>query len=343
MADGPWSNPAQSLIVIVAGGGFTGLFVYSGPPALGNLIASIAAQGGSDPYGNGYGSGIEVYGGNTPGSLRAVLLAGKLLLDAIGSATTAAPNVATDSTGTDLILSSSTKSGQGPAVLTLVPGVIPQAGLNAPLSLAGEASAPAAVAAAANLYADANGQPAAVNPAGFAGHLVMAPLAQVSGVTITAASFTTCGDFTIPAGDMEVGAVYEITYKGQGVWGSTQQTLIFQVAIDGANVSTTAGIAGADFAASATFSWSCRVLLICGTAGAAGRVQVHMAGCITQNDHVITPGTAANNTVPWEGTSKADVAVDTTASHTLALQAEWASTTGAPTITARNSWIQRIA
>jgi hypothetical protein len=39
-----------------------GLFVYSGAPGPGNLIASIASAGGTDQFGNGYGPGFSSFG-----------------------------------------------------------------------------------------------------------------------------------------------------------------------------------------------------------------------------------------------------------------------------------------
>ena len=58
----PWSNTSQfALVIISAGGGFQGLFVYSPAPGPGNLIASIAASAGTDPYGNPYQAGITSY------------------------------------------------------------------------------------------------------------------------------------------------------------------------------------------------------------------------------------------------------------------------------------------
>lgn len=50
--------------VIIRGGtvvGGTALY-YNGAPALGNLIMSIAATAGTDPYGNAYVAGVGVYG-----------------------------------------------------------------------------------------------------------------------------------------------------------------------------------------------------------------------------------------------------------------------------------------
>jgi len=57
-----WENEnVFPLLIITAGGGFTGLFVYSPGPGTGNLIASIAAQAGTDPYGNSFAAGETTY------------------------------------------------------------------------------------------------------------------------------------------------------------------------------------------------------------------------------------------------------------------------------------------
>ncbi len=55
-----WSEqPVITPIVIIAGGVTgEGLFVYSGTPAAGNLIVSIAAAAGTDSFGNNYTQGI---------------------------------------------------------------------------------------------------------------------------------------------------------------------------------------------------------------------------------------------------------------------------------------------
>jgi hypothetical protein len=61
-----WSNTASSVltantVIVIASAPNTGVFVYSGTPASGNLIASMTATSGTDPYGNGYGEGIIAY------------------------------------------------------------------------------------------------------------------------------------------------------------------------------------------------------------------------------------------------------------------------------------------
>jgi hypothetical protein len=52
-------------LVVVFGPGFSGVFVYSPSPGPGKLVASIAAAGGTDPYGNTYPAGISTTDGTT--------------------------------------------------------------------------------------------------------------------------------------------------------------------------------------------------------------------------------------------------------------------------------------
>lgn len=61
----PWSNQLIALLIIAASiSGFSGVFVYSPAPGAGNLIASLTATSGTDPYGNTYQAGLTVYGAN---------------------------------------------------------------------------------------------------------------------------------------------------------------------------------------------------------------------------------------------------------------------------------------
>lgn len=68
-----WSNVAGSVLqattVIISGtGSNTGIFVYSGPPANGNLIGSWTGASGTDPYGNTFPAGINVAQGSISGT-----------------------------------------------------------------------------------------------------------------------------------------------------------------------------------------------------------------------------------------------------------------------------------
>jgi hypothetical protein len=55
-----WQTNIFPLLIITSGSGFTGLFIYSPGPGKGNLIASFAAQAGTDPYGNAYATGFNI-------------------------------------------------------------------------------------------------------------------------------------------------------------------------------------------------------------------------------------------------------------------------------------------
>lgn len=59
---GSWSNPGITLLIITEEiSGFSGIFGYSPSIGTGNLIFSIAANNGTDPYGNFYEPGIISY------------------------------------------------------------------------------------------------------------------------------------------------------------------------------------------------------------------------------------------------------------------------------------------
>lgn len=56
------SQNITNLLIIQAGQGFTGLFIYSPSVGTGNLIGSWAGQAGTDPYGNAYNQNLSTYG-----------------------------------------------------------------------------------------------------------------------------------------------------------------------------------------------------------------------------------------------------------------------------------------
>lgn len=55
-----WENPGPARQVVIAGSAGE-LFVYDTIPANGNLILSVAASAGTDPYGNAYLKGLCIY------------------------------------------------------------------------------------------------------------------------------------------------------------------------------------------------------------------------------------------------------------------------------------------
>lgn len=62
MGNGSWSNDASNLIILIEQiSGYSGLFGYSPAPGPGNLVLSISAADGTDPYGNTYKAGFGIY------------------------------------------------------------------------------------------------------------------------------------------------------------------------------------------------------------------------------------------------------------------------------------------
>jgi len=80
-APGAQGQVIRARQVIVFGPAGSGIFVYSGTPAHGNLVYSIAAASGTDPYGNAYVPGATTYLGNPPSQLYTNMFAGGLLFN----------------------------------------------------------------------------------------------------------------------------------------------------------------------------------------------------------------------------------------------------------------------
>lgn len=61
-----WNNQSVELIILTEQtSGFSGIFGYSPQVGTGNLIFSVAAAAGTDPYGNAYPQGISGLGSLT--------------------------------------------------------------------------------------------------------------------------------------------------------------------------------------------------------------------------------------------------------------------------------------
>ena len=70
MAGSPWSNQVVSLLILTEQTGtFSGLFGYSPTAGAGNLILSVSATSGTDPYGNAYPDGVCSFQGSAQANL----------------------------------------------------------------------------------------------------------------------------------------------------------------------------------------------------------------------------------------------------------------------------------
>jgi hypothetical protein len=155
---GAWQQSVFPLIIIDASGTFTGLFVYSPVPGHGNLIASITAAAGTDPYGNPYLAGITSY--TAGGGLFAELLTGFLGLGSNAAGTTILQSGAVRTTD-------ALAAGTTPSVIILSPTSSVFAGVSS-IHLLGESQ-------------DGTGQPQILMGAAFAIAATTAAVVEVHG------------------------------------------------------------------------------------------------------------------------------------------------------------------
>lgn len=156
--------------------------------------------------------------------------------------------------------------------------------------------------------------------------------ADTTTTTVTAASAANLSSvYTIPAGEAYAGAAYELSCGGSGTWGSTQQALTLAMALNGTSFgSGGAGhVAAAALSISATFFWTATYELTC--VDGVSSWNCKLTAIVGEGTNAANPGTASTNTIPLVVMLNHTATV--ASSITVALQALWASTTGAPTIT----------
>lgn len=327
MAGSAWGNQPviAPIVVITAGAAGTGLFVYNGTPGAGNLVVSIAGVGGTDPFGNAYGVGVNINTGflAIAGSLNEFVGAGGndsfQIFDQGGGGTLAN------------LLSVTTTPNGGPRVNL------------APVKLLNPLSQPGAQAGGVMLYG-ASGQPAYVNPAGQQMNVTGAQLATFPNTTVTAATLTNLASATVLANDAEIGAVFELEVNGNGTWAATTgQTLQLAVALGGTAMSSLT--LGATYLAAGTnFRFKVRVRVFCHTTGATGTWSSEVEGELSAFGNNLVGGAGSQNTAGFISCeSTGTTTKDTTVNETLALQAAWGATTGAPTLTSRTAIYKRVA
>jgi hypothetical protein len=166
--------------------------------------------------------------------------------------------------------------------------------------------------------------------------------ADTSTTTVVAAAATNLSSvYTIPAGEAYVGAAYELSCGGNGTWGSTQQVLTLAMALNGTSFgSGGAGkVAAAALPISAAFFWSARYTLVC--VDGVSSWNCTLDATVAEQANNANPGTASTNTIPLTVTLNHTATV--ASAITVAVQALWGSTTGAPTLTNSRTNFRKIA
>lgn len=154
------------LVVVYGSAKNQGVFVYSGAPAAGNLIASVAATASTDSHGNAYLAGQTSYD-NTGSGYKALNVNSSALVFYTAS-TYAGPwttgaSLTADSSGNVQLAS--------PGKLSLTAGtsgvdVLEGASVSGPIALAEQSSAPSTPTGAGDLYVDSAGDLYYLGPSG---------------------------------------------------------------------------------------------------------------------------------------------------------------------------------
>jgi hypothetical protein len=194
------------------------------------------------------------------------------------------------------------------------------------------------------LYETSQNMPGTVLPTGFQGNLVMAQNVFTPGNTVTAASLTNLAQFTVPANDPAANALYEIEVWGNGIQGSTKQTLEFAVIANG-NTMSSVNLGTAQFSAtSVAFRFFAVARLVCLTSGSSGTFSSYIH-CGTTDFNIgsgIAP-TNGNTGTGFSCESTGTTTINTTGSFALGVSAAWGSTVGSPTLTSRVAMARRWA
>jgi hypothetical protein len=168
--------------------------------------------------------------------------------------------------------------------------------------------------------------------------------ADTTQTTVTAASLANLSTvYSIPANEPYAGAAYELTCAGYGTWASSgPQALTLSPLLGSGTITGTARvIAAAAFSASAAFQWWTTIGITC--SDGVSSWQGSMTGAVAETANALNPGTAADNSVALAGATSASYTAAVSSALSVALQAKWALTTGAPTLTCVRTTFRKVA
>lgn len=155
--------------------------------------------------------------------------------------------------------------------------------------------------------------------------------------TVTQATLTQLATaYIIAANEPQQGAAYKLSCGGYGTWGSTAQNLGLMFTLNGTSFFTSGScdFYSGTFAASVGFTWKATVDFNCqdGVQNWFGTLDASVAANLSQWPH----GNAS-------GSPSSAVVVPVSSAITCLLEANWGSTTGAPTITTTWTKFQKEA
>lgn len=328
------------------------LYADTGSAVQGNLIASAAPAAGTDEFGKGFGAGVKAYGtgGSTsfvqmlPGNPAQVSLStGDAAELEVGSAGT----ILTGSGGTKVFttrIKAPRMTGFSNAQARVDCSSISNDGTTTPPEVAITATDgtdstdifmhPTSSSNGNFQFTNSSGGFAAFSRNMAGSFPVTKP--DNTAVTVTQAVATDLTHaYSITGGDAQTDTVYTIKAGGFGVQGSTQQNLTVSVSVFGVTLASRT-LLGTTIPANGTFHWEFECIISVLTTGVTGTVTATSRFTWSQT------GTNTNKETDSGGnTNTTGTTVDTTANTHLSMQAAWASTTGAPTITSVRSEFTR--
>jgi hypothetical protein len=328
----------------------TGQFIYSGSPALGNLISTIVNLSGTDPSSNLYPAGIsslfpaspgpsatpflvaQLYqGGVNFGSLDAVnLTGGRTPASVIGFSSDGQLTMDSGTTGVSdnpatMFLSSQSDSGNG------------QPTLSVQAAISHNTAGVAPTGAGPFFWVSGNGTEQLSTVEGFKGSIPISQ-ADVSLFTNTTTSYNAMSKvWSIPANDADQDTVYRLTVSGDGTQGSTQQAIGHQASVLGATAANRV-MNATTIVASDAFSWKYVVEVTILTTGSSGTADVTTEFSWSQG----VGGSGFTDTVGATAITRHVATINTTVVGNITAQIAWSSTTGAPTISSYRSLFERL-
>lgn len=332
---GWWPQVVRATQVIIAGiGDF--LLVYNGVPAPGDLIASIASSAGTDSSGNPYFAGVWAYGsaGSAAGLTASGPDAALLLIPGGATHVTTIPQVFAAALNTGLV-----NEAEGLNLLSGKAGGNADAGLQL-FSAAADNSSPAR--AVIEFGGTVAVQVTPVNmtittPGGMSG---TPDTTQVDTTVDTNANNGTqpmTMTWPIPAGNAQVGTVYEIETHFNGTFETT--TLGFKPRLSANPTMVTSGgdvLNNTFFGAGQGFAGWVRLKMIVTATGAGGTADFFITGGIGNNANR-SPG-VTESVLSSQATG---VAIDTTAANTLVIVSVWGGAAAGQTISSHGSTLTR--
>lgn len=316
-----------------------GAFFYSGTPAAGNLVFSIASTAGTDGFGNAYNAGIIAYGPN--GSGVALVSSGgtpiAIFEPQSAAHLTYAPQILASITSAgaaneaeDLVLTSG-KAGHDDAAIQL-------------FSEAADASsaARAVIEFGGSVAVQVDKTNTTFTTGAGTGFSGTPALVQVDNTDDTNANNGTqpCTEqWPIPANDAQAGTVYEVETPYNGTFETS--SIGFKPRLNGSGVTTSGGdTTGPSFfpTAGTSFAGNVRVRMIVRTTGASGTADFFVEGGIGINGN---RSSGSNNNNGYLSSQATTVALDTTVANTLGINSVWGASVASQTVVCHGSVFTR--